>query len=163
MATEFAAEHGIKVGNGHAGSAPGNGRAARTGPAGTPAAGGGMTARQSAAGAISNHRVASTQNYLEQAGAAIYGQYVFGEDAQRQYLAKPIFAKLRRTTAGLEPFDPAIVNAVAHGVKEWAIEKGATHYWHWFLPMTGATAEKHDSFLAPEGEARAITEFSGKN
>ena len=163
MATEFAAEHGIKVGNGHAGSAPGNGRAARTGPAGTPAAGGGMTARQSAAGAISNHRVASTQNYLEQAGAAIYGQYVFGEDAQRQYLAKPIFAKLRRTTAGLEPFDPAIVDAVAHGVKEWAMAHGATHYTHWFIPMTGSTAEKHDSFLVPEGEARTIAEFSGKN
>jgi glutamine synthetase len=88
---------------------------------------------------------------------------VFGEDAQRQYLAKPIFAKLRRTIEGHEPFDPQIVDAVAHGVKEWAMSKGATHYTHWFIPMTGSTAEKHDSFLTPSGEAKTIAEFSGKN
>jgi glutamine synthetase len=122
-----------------------------------------MSGRQSAISAISNHRVASTQDYLKQAGADIYGQYVFGEDAQQQYLAKPIFAKLRRTIAGLEPFDPGVVDAVAHAVKEWAMAQGATHYTHWFVPMTGSTAEKHDSFLAPTGEARTIAEFSGKN
>ena len=58
--------------------------------------------------------------------------------------------KLRRTIEGHEPFDPAIVDAVAHGVKEWAMAQGATHYTHWFVPMTGSTAEKHDSFLAPD-------------
>jgi glutamine synthetase len=122
-----------------------------------------MTARSTAIAAIASHKVGSTQNYLEHAGQAIYGQYVFGEDAQREYLAKPIFRKLRRTIEGHEPFDPAIVDAVAHGVKEWAMAKGATHYTHWFVPMTGSTAEKHDSFLNPQGEGKTIAEFSGKN
>ena len=88
---------------------------------------------------------------------------MFHEDAQREYLAKPIFGKLRRTIDGYEPFDPAIVDAVAHGVKEWAMAHGATHYTHWFVPMTGSTAEKHDSFLTPTGDGRTIAEFSGKN
>ncbi len=122
-----------------------------------------MTARETAIEKIANHRVASTQDYLEDAGADIYGQYVFGEDAQSQYLAKPIFRKLRRTIEGHEPFDPAIVDAVAHGVKEWALAHGATHYTHWFVPMTGSTAEKHDSFLTPAGEGRTVAEFSGRN
>jgi glutamine synthetase len=122
-----------------------------------------MTARQTAIAAIANHRIASTQDYLEHAGQAIYGEYVFHEDAQREYLAKPIFKKLRRTIEGHEPFDPAIVDAVAHGVKEWAMAHGATHYTHWFVPMTGSTAEKHDSFLSPTGDGRTIAEFSGQN
>ena len=122
-----------------------------------------MSARQTAIAEIATHRLAKTQDYLEDAGADIYGQYVFHEDAQREYLAKPIFKKLRRTIDGLEPFDPLIVDAVAHGVKEWALAHGATHYTHWFVPMTGSTAEKHDSFLTPTGEGRTMTEFSGKN
>jgi glutamine synthetase len=122
-----------------------------------------MSARHEAVAAIASHRVAATQNFLEHAGESIYGQYVFHEVAQRQYLAKPIFQKLRRTIEGHEPFDPAIVDAVAHGVKEWAMAQGATHYTHWFVPMTGSTAEKHDSFLNPIGDGRTIAEFSGKN
>ena len=122
-----------------------------------------MSARHTAIESISNHRVSSTQRYLEHAGADIYGQYVFHEGAQSQFLAKPIFRKLRRTIDGHEPFDPAIVDAVAHGVKEWALSHGATHYTHWFVPMTGSTAEKHDSFLSPTGEGQTVAEFSGKN
>jgi len=122
-----------------------------------------MTARHSAIQAIANHRVASTQDYSEHAGEEIYGQYVFHEAVQRQYLAKPIFRRLRRTIDGLEPFDPVIADAVAHGVKEWAIAHGATHYTHWFVPMTGSTAEKHDSFLTPLGDGETIAEFSGRN
>jgi glutamine synthetase len=122
-----------------------------------------MSARTIAIADIAAHRVASTQDYLSDAGTAIYGQYVFGEEAQREYLAKPIFKKLRRTIDGHEPFDPAIVDAVAHGVKEWAMAHGATHYTHWFVPMTGSTAEKHDSFLVPVGEGSTIAEFSGRN
>jgi glutamine synthetase len=121
-----------------------------------------MTARQQAIGAIASRRVASTQNYLEHAGEDIYGQYVFGEDAQREYLAKPVFKKLRRTIEGLEPFDPAIADAVAQGVKEWATAHGATHYTHWFVPLSGNSAEKHDSFLSPIGDAAVLAEFSGK-
>ena len=122
-----------------------------------------MTARQTAVAAIAGHKVTSTQDYLEFAGQEIYGEYVFHEDAQREFLAKPIFKKLRRSIDGYEPFDPAIVDAVAHGVKEWAMARGATHYTHWFVPMTGSTAEKHDSFLNPTGDGRTIAEFSGKN
>ena len=121
-----------------------------------------MTARQQAIAAIATQKVASTQDHLEHAGQDIYGQYVFGEDAQREYLAKPVFKKLRRTIDGNEPFDPAIIDAVAQGVKEWAMAHGATHYTHWFVPMTGSTAEKHDSFLSPAGEGRTLAEFSGK-
>jgi len=122
-----------------------------------------MTARRHAIETISNHRVASTQDYLEHAGEEIYGQYVFHEVAQRQFLAKPIFNRLRRTIDGLEPFDPVIADAVAHGVKEWALSHGATHYTHWFVPMTGSTAEKHDSFLTPTADGQTIAEFSGQN
>ena len=121
-----------------------------------------MTARKQAIEAISNLKIASTQNYLEHAGEDIYGQYVFGEAAQRQYLSKPVFKKLRRTIEGLEPFDTAIADAVAQGVKEWAMAHGATHYTHWFVPMTGSTAEKHDSFLNPAGAGLTVAEFSGK-
>ena len=122
-----------------------------------------MTARSRAIETIASHRVDSTEQYLEFAGADIYGEYVFHEAAQRQYLAKPIFEKLRATIDGHEPFDPAIVDAVAHGVKEWAMARGATHFTHWFVPMTGSTAEKHDSFLTPTGDGRSIAEFSGRN
>jgi len=128
-----------------------------------PITGGGMSARQSAIGAISNQTVGSTEDFLEHAGAEIFGQYVFNDVAQRKYLARPIYEKLRRTIDGHEPFDPQIVDAVAHAVKEWALSHGATHYTHWFVPMTGSTAEKHDSFLTPTGEGRTIAEFSGQN
>ena len=122
-----------------------------------------MIARHEAIAAIAGHKLAATQDYTEHAGEEIYGQYVFHEVAQRQYLAKPIFKRLQRTIAGLEPFDPIIADAVAHGVKEWALAQGATHFTHWFVPMTGSTAEKHDSFLTPTGDGTTIAEFSGKN
>ena len=152
-------------GNGRGVNGEGNGAGrgtARAAAAAVTALAGGSP-RQSAINAIANHRVASTQNYLEQAGQEIYGQYVFSDVAQRKFLAKPIYEKLRRTIEGHEPFDQAIVDAVAHAVKEWALSHGATHYTHWFVPMTGSTAEKHDSFLVPTGEGRTIAEFSGKN
>ena len=122
-----------------------------------------MTARHTAIAAIASHKLAATQDYTEHAGEEIYGQYVFHEVAQRQYLAKPIFTRLQRVIAGLEPFDPVIADAVAHGVKEWALAHGATHFTHWFVPMTGSTAEKHDSFLTPLGDGSTVAEFSGKN
>src|SRR3954464_9544902 len=122
-----------------------------------------MTARTTALAEIAAHRISSTQDYTEHAGEEIFGEYVFHETAQRQYLPKPIFKRLQRTIAGLEPFDSVIADAVAHGVKEWAMSRGATHFTHWFVPMTGSTAEKHDSFLSPTGDGRTIAEFSGRN
>src|SRR5262245_53709805 len=144
-----------------AGRDGGSSRAQKHGAGASPSST--MTARQNALAAVATHRVTPTQDYLRDAGADIYGQYVFHEGAQRQYLAKPIFQKLRRTIEGREAFDPAIVDAVAHGVKEWALAHGATHYTHWFVPMTGSTAEKHDSFLTPTGDGHTIAEFSGRN
>ena len=76
-----------------------------------------MTARKTAISEIASHRVAKTQDYLEDAGADIFGQYVFHEGAQSQYLAKPIFRKLRRTIEGHEPFDPAMLNEKARTVR----------------------------------------------
>jgi glutamine synthetase len=121
-----------------------------------------MTARSNAVDAIATLKVESTQNYLEHAGEDIYGSYVFGEEAQREHLPKPVFRKLRRTIAGLEPFDASLADAVAQGMKAWALLHGATHYTHWFVPLTGTTAEKHDSFLNPEGDGKTVAEFSGK-
>ena len=141
------------LGCGPRGAAVGRGRAREADEITHEPMGVEMTARQTAIEAIAGRKTASTQNYLEHAGEDIYGQYVFGEDAQREYLAKPVYKKLRRTIEGLEPFDPAIADAVAQGVKQWAVAHGATHYTHWFVPLTGASAEKHDSFLSPAGDA----------
>jgi glutamine synthetase len=121
-----------------------------------------MTTRKNAVAAIAIQKVASTENYLEHAGQDIYGSYVFGDEAQRQYLPKPVYKKLRQTIAGLEKFDSSIADAVAQGMKEWALSHGASHYTHLFVPLTGTTAEKHDSFLNPDGDGKTIAEFSGK-
>jgi glutamine synthetase len=121
-----------------------------------------MTARKNAVAAIATQKVDSTANYLEHAGQDIYGSYIFGDEAQQQYLPKPVYKKLRRTIDGLESFDPSIADAVAQGLKEWAMAHGATHYTHWFVPLTGTTAEKHDSFLNPTAVGQTIAEFSGK-
>ena len=96
-------------------------------------------------------------------GISNYGEDVFGEAAIRKHLAKDTAQKLLATLAGESPFDPNIANDVAHGMKEWALERGATHYTHWFQPMTGGTAEKHDAFLELHEHGEAILEFSGKN
>ena len=86
-----------------------------------------MIARHQAIAEIASHRVAKTQDYLQDAGADIYGQYVFNEGAQRQYLAKPIFQKLRRTIEGHEPFDPAIVDAVGRALQLTDVERTHLH------------------------------------
>jgi glutamine synthetase len=92
----------------------------------------------------------------------LYGINVFNEAVQRQRLPKPIFKALQKTIKQGAMLDPAIADSVATAMKDWAMEKGATHYTHLFQPMTGLTAEKHDSFLQPTGDGSAITEFSGK-
>ena len=92
-----------------------------------------------------------------------YGADVFSEKAIRRYLSKPIAAKLIATMRKSKPLDPTIADAVAEGMKKWALANGATHFTHWFQPLTGGTAEKHDAFLEPLGPARAVQRFSGKN
>lgn len=91
-----------------------------------------------------------------------YGKDVFNEKAMRDFLPKDVCTKLLNTINNGAPLDEAIAGAVAHAMKQWALNRGATHFTHWFLPLTGSTAEKHDSFLEPAGtEAHMV--FSGKN
>ncbi|MBY0231399.1 MAG: glutamine synthetase III [Gemmataceae bacterium] len=92
----------------------------------------------------------------------LFAKDVFGEDAQRERLPKPVFRALQKTIQQGAPLDPEIADAVANAMKDWALEKGATHFTHLFQPMTGLTAEKHDSFLSPADGGKAILEFSGK-
>ncbi|HMB95230.1 MAG TPA: glutamine synthetase III, partial [Tepidisphaeraceae bacterium] len=92
----------------------------------------------------------------------LFGVNVFNESQQRARLPKPIFKALQRTIKQGAPLDPSIADSVAAAMKDWALEKGATHYTHLFQPMTGITAEKHDSFLSPDGSGGAVAEFSGK-
>ncbi len=92
----------------------------------------------------------------------LFGINVFNEETQRARLPKPIFKALQKTVKTGAPLDPSVADAVASAMKDWALEKGATHYTHLFQPMTGITAEKHDSFLAPTGDGGAVAEFSGK-
>src|SRR3954463_11193617 len=92
----------------------------------------------------------------------LFGVNVFNEDVQRQRLPKAAFKALQKTVKLGEPLDPTVADAVASAMRDWAIERGATHYTHLFQPMTGITAEKHDSFLTPVTGGSAIAEFSGK-
>ena len=97
---------------------------------------------------------------LSPANIDFYGCDVFNETAIRQYLSKGIAEQLIATINNGTPLDPTIAGDVAHAMKEWAIERGATHYTHWFQPLTSGTAEKHDSFLEPDGKSGAIMSFS---
>ncbi|MEA2382937.1 MAG: glutamine synthetase, partial [Solirubrobacteraceae bacterium] len=95
-------------------------------------------------------------------GSYPYGESVFNLDVQRKRLPKDVFKRLQATLHRGEALDPSLADAVANAMREWAMEKGATHFTHWFQPLTGSTAEKHDSFYAPTGDGTAIAEFSGK-
>jgi len=92
----------------------------------------------------------------------LFGVNVFNEAEQRQRLPKPLFKALQKTIKHGAPLEPGIADAVAAAMKDWAMEKGATHFTHIFQPMTGLTAEKHDSFLVPSDDGKALAEFSGK-
>src|SRR3954469_11524168 len=91
-----------------------------------------------------------------------FGSLTFNEEVQRARLPKDVFRALRRAVAHGEGLDPSVAELVASALKDWAVEHGATHYTHWFQPMTGITAEKHDSFLNPTPDGRAVAEFGGK-
>ena len=92
----------------------------------------------------------------------MYGSYLFGDKEMRARLPKAIYRSLRRSMATGEELEPVVADATATAMKEWAIEMGATHYTHWFQPLTGTTAEKHDSFINPQGDGTVIMELSGK-
>ena len=92
----------------------------------------------------------------------IYGSNVFNDAVMRERLPKNVYKQLKRGIDEGREIDPAIADVVANAVKDWAVEKGATHFCHWFQPMTGITAEKHDSFISPTYDGRTIMEFSGK-
>lgn len=92
----------------------------------------------------------------------IYGSMVFNDHVMKERLPSATYKSLAKTIKEGKPLDIEVANVVAHAMKEWAIEKGATHYTHWFQPLSGITSEKHDSFLNPTGDGRAIMTFSGK-
>ena len=92
----------------------------------------------------------------------IFGENVFNETVMKARLPKETFKQLMKTINDGEKLNPAVANVVANAMKEWATEKGATHFTHWFQPLTGVTAEKHDSFIQPSSDGKIIMEFSGK-
>jgi glutamine synthetase len=97
-----------------------------------------------------------------EAPGEVFGQNVFTKTVMRQRLPKPVFKSVMATIEHAKPLDPAVADVVASAMKDWAMEKGATHYAHVFYPLTGLTAEKHDSFLEPDGDGSSIAEFAGK-
>jgi glutamine synthetase len=92
----------------------------------------------------------------------IFGSLTFSDDVQRRRLPRDAYRALRRTVTQGAPLDASAADVIATTMKDWAIEHGATHYTHWFHPLTGITAEKHDSFIVPSAEGRAVAEFGGK-
>ncbi len=91
-----------------------------------------------------------------------FGSLTFNDEAQRARLPKDAYRALRRAVAQGEPLDASVADIIAAALKDWAVEHGATHYTHWFQPMTGITAEKHDAFLSPTADGRAVAEFAGR-
>ena len=92
----------------------------------------------------------------------LFGSSVFNDAVMQKRLPKDIYKALHKTITDGTPLDPQVANVVANAMKDWAVERGVTHYTHWFQPLTGITAEKHDSFITPASDGRVIMEFSGK-
>ncbi|MBQ7500847.1 MAG: glutamine synthetase III, partial [Clostridia bacterium] len=93
---------------------------------------------------------------------AIFGSMVFNDTEMKKRLPGDTYASLKRTMQDGKHLDLAVANIVASAMKDWAVEHGVTHFTHWFQPMTGVTAEKHDSFISSAGDGKVIMEFSGK-
>src|SRR5215216_1787788 len=108
---------------------------------------------------LTDGRVSTTST---EKAADVFGSRVFNDKVQQERLPKPAYRALRATITRGEPLELTTADAVATALKEWAVEHGATHYTHWFQPLTGITAEKHDSFLTPTDRGKAVAEFSGK-
>ncbi len=121
------------------------------------------SSRLEAIQAIAEKRpVAADLDYAKKPVTELYGQNVFSMEVMRKALPKPVYDSLQRTIEHGERLDPMHADTIATAMKEWALARGATHYTHWFQPMTGLTAEKHDSFINYTPTGAAITEFSGK-
>ena len=112
--------------------------------------------------AIRDFSVTKGKEPAEPRSGNVYGSLVFNDSEQEKRLPKAAYHALRRTVTQGESLDASVADAVASALKDWAVEHGATHYTHWFQPLTGITAEKHDSFLVPTANGKAVAEFSGK-
>ncbi|MEX2111777.1 MAG: glutamine synthetase III [Pirellulales bacterium] len=121
------------------------------------------SARQAAIAAVTNYKSnGAALNFKESPVGEIFASNVFTDKVMKDRLPKAIYKALQKTIKLGEKLDPTVADAVALAMKDWAIEKGATHYAHVFYPLTGFTAEKHDSFMTPTGDGTAVAEFSGK-
>ncbi len=122
----------------------------------------GSKGRLDAIASVTNYKPISVPlNFIDTPASELFGVNVFDMPVMRERLPKGVFKSISKTIETRGQLDPAIADAVATAMKDWAIEKGATHYTHVFFPLTGLTAEKHDSFLNPDGDGGAIAEFSG--
>jgi len=118
--------------------------------------------REKAVAAIAADRVCGPVKFTESPGE-LYGADVFNEKAMRQYLAPAAFKKYASCLSDRKMIPPELAEEIAEAMKTWALERGATHYSHWFLPLTGSSAEKHDSFVEPDQKGGMTLKFSGKN
>lgn len=123
----------------------------------------GSKARQEAVQAVTNYKpISPPLNFVDTSTNELFGSNVFSLKVMQDRLPKGIFRSLKRTIDRGEKLDASVADSVASAMKAWALEKGATHYAHIFHPLTGITAEKHDSFLEPDGQGGAVAEFTGK-
>ena len=118
--------------------------------------------RLQAINAVTNFKPATSTNFRDVFSADLYGSNVFSPAEMKNRLPKDIYKSLLKTIESGAKLDFAVADVVATAMKNWAIEKGATHYAHVFYPLTGLSAEKHDSFLSPDGIGGTVAEFSGK-
>ncbi len=109
-----------------------------------------------------NRKALEVPNPAEERPSAYFGVQVFNQETMRRYLPKKSYEALTQTMAHGTPLSRETAESVAAGMKQWAMEMGATHYTHWFQPLTGGTAEKHDAFIEPDGHGGIIEELSGK-
>ena len=120
------------------------------------------TGRQEAISAVINYKPLVNAIDLEgETSRSLYGTNVFNDKVMREMLAKPVYKALQKTIERGAKLDPTIADATASAMKTWALDKGATHFTHVFFPLTGLTAEKHDSFFDPDGAGGTIAQFSG--
>ena len=123
----------------------------------------GNKARLDAISAVINYKpISEPLNFAETPTKELFASNVFSTSVMKQRLPKPVYKSILNTIQQGAPLDTSTADVVAAAMKDWAIEKGATHYAHVFYPLTGLTAEKHDSFLSPNGDGLAIAEFSGE-